>query len=102
MAKQLLITGSNTLADGSMFESTGLIEAQVAGGPHKGHQVKLTTAKHNCGAYEQSTDCSCGKWWQNEMNGCWQFSHQRTESGDDELGKMFTLAYEIIERAPQV
>ncbi len=95
--KKLIITGQNTKADGSLFEDQGLIQAEVLGGDHDGHKVNLKTAKYNCGAYLQEADCSCGKFWQNEMSGCWQLDHQRTEKGDDELARMFTLKeFEIV------
>ena len=79
--EQQAIRLSGVEADASEFDDNGLEVWGVAGGEHHGHVVIVTTAKHNCGAYDEEQRCSCGQWYANAMHGCWQQGHQREEHG---------------------
>lgn len=68
-------------ADAGQFDDDGTQVFGIAGGQHHGHVVTVRTAKHNCGAYSEMQDCSCGQSWCNSMHGCWQYGHQREEQG---------------------
>jgi len=72
-------------ADGGVLEDSAEAEVQFLSGPHKGHRAYVSTAKFNCGAYSAAVNCECGASWENEMHGCWQWGHQRPESGDGTL-----------------
>ena len=80
-----LVNRQGVEANFGQLDSQGLETATVAGGPHDGHAVKIATEKHNCGACGWTISCSCGAFWQSDMNGCWQWGHQRREEGDDSL-----------------
>ena len=68
-------------ADGGKMEDWGEVFTLVLTGEHRGHIVRTTTAKHDCGAYAESQGCDCGAVYRNAMNGCWQQGHQREEEG---------------------
>jgi hypothetical protein len=92
--KLIFISGEN--ADAGQFDDSGSAVYRVQGGKHDGHQVTISTEKHNCGAYGESVSCSCGGYWQSAMYGCWQQGHQRREEGDKSLREMTTLVYERV------
>ena len=76
---------SGGFADAGQFDDSNVAMCVVVGGPHHGHVVRISTAKHNCGAYDEERECSCGAHWESDMNGCWQCGHQREEGGDETL-----------------
>jgi hypothetical protein len=80
-ASQEVVLLYGDAADCGQFDDSGKEVFGVAGGKHHGHVVTVYTAKHNCGAYEETHICSCGEEYENGMYGCWQQSHQREERG---------------------
>ena len=54
-------------------------------GPHRNHKAIAFHTTENCGAYFHDIFCECGENYANSVNGCWQYSHKRDESGDRSL-----------------
>lgn len=84
---------SGTIADGSQIEDGGHGVAEPTDGLHAGHRVTIDTAKHDCGAYQEDASCSCGATFSNRMNGCWQYGHQREQTGDAALEEIIDAVY---------
>ncbi len=76
---------SGGFADAGQLTDADHATVRFMSGPHAGHKAEISTAKHDCGAFEESVVCACGAHYQNEMNGCWQRGHQRQERGDATL-----------------
>jgi hypothetical protein len=95
MSKKLIFVSGN-VADAGQFDDSGEAHYHVQGGEHDSHEVTIYTEKHNCGAYGESVNCSCGEAWQSSMHGCWQAGHQREEFGNPSLEEMMRLAYERV------
>lgn len=89
----MAIKFNGTIADVSQIEDGGLGVAEPISGKHAGHSVTIETAKHNCGAYQEDVTCSCGATFHNRMNGCWQYGHQREQSGDESLEDIVDTVY---------
>ena len=84
------------LANVGLFDDYGAATAVIEGGPHGGHTLVIDTAKHNCGAFYESVECSCGAVYSWGSGGC-HMHHSSPETGDAELGRVMTLAYNWIE-----
>lgn len=72
-------------ADYGELDSNGEEMLVMYGGAHDMHIAVRITSKHNCGACYEDVYCKCGAEYHNAVNGCWQYGHQREESGDISL-----------------
>jgi len=88
---KLVLIGGNVANDGEL-DDEGEAVYRVQGGEHNEHVITICTEKHNCGAWGESVDCSCGESWQSSMWGCWQYGHQREETGNPSLKEMTCTA----------
>jgi len=80
------------LADAGRLDDFGEATATIVGGPHNGHTIRISTAKHNCGAFYEDVACSCGATYSWGHGGCHRHPSALDE-GDPELAKVLTLAY---------
>lgn len=55
-----LLEVKGRIADESQFTDRAMATAHVDHGLHRGHKLTLSTAKHNCGAYEEELAWSGG------------------------------------------
>lgn len=73
---------SGTSADSGEVYDRGEEVFIVLDGEHANHVLSVFTAKHDCGAFEETHQCSCGFVYKNQMTGCWQAGHQRKQENE--------------------
>lgn len=56
--------------------------AEVKGGPHDGHRLIIDTAKHGCGAFYESVECSCGAVYS------WGHGHRMYDCSPGQAGQL--------------